>query len=100
MQCSPSLEGQTKRPYYMLAPATPTILGFTAREMSQLPTRLRGRGHRNPGLRGRSHRNPPPPLKFPHTRYLGQRAAEKPSTFLAIFMGLSLTPITNIWSAS
>ena len=36
----------------------------------------------------------------PHTLYLGQRAAEKPSTFLAIFMGLSLTPITNTWSAS
>ena len=26
----------------MLAPATPTISGFTAKEMSQLPTRLRG----------------------------------------------------------
>ena len=36
----------------------------------------------------------------PHSRYLGQRAAEKPSTFLAIFMGCSLTPITSIWSAS
>ena len=41
-----------------------------------------------------------PPLKFPHTRYLGQRAAEKPSNFLAIFMVFSLTPITSIWSAS
>ena len=40
------------------------------------------------------------PLKFPSYSCLGQRAAEKPSTFLAIFMGLSLTPITSIWSAS
>ena len=35
----------------------------------------------------------------PHTHYLGQRAAEKPSTFLAIFMALCLTTITNILSA-
>ena len=41
-----------------------------------------------------------PILNSPHTRYLGQRAAETPSTFLAIFMDLSLTPITSIWSAS
>ena len=34
-----------------------------------------------------------PPLKFLHTHYLGQRGAEKPSTSLAIFMGLSLIPI-------
>ena len=33
----------TKRPHCMLAPATPTISGFTAREMSQPPTRLHGR---------------------------------------------------------
>ena len=60
MQCSPSFYcnwGQTKRLHCMSAPATPTISGFTAREMS-------------------------------------------PLTFLAIFMGLLLTPITNIWSAS
>ena len=78
----------------MLAPATPTISGFTARKMSQLPTRVRGWGQRTPINGGI------PPLKFPPNRYLSQRAAEKPSTFLAIFMGLSLTPITNIWSAS
>ena len=47
--------GQTKRPHCMLAPATPTIWGFTAREMSQLCTRLRGRSHWNPELRGRLH---------------------------------------------
>ena len=35
----------------------------------------------------------PPDLKFPRTRYLGQRAAEKPSTFLPIFMGF--VPDTN-----
>ena len=33
-------------------PAKPTILGFTAREMSQLPTRLCGRGHWNPTFCG------------------------------------------------
>ena len=41
-----------------------------------------------------------PPLKFPHSRYLGQRLVEKPATFLAIFMGLCLTPIISIWKAS
>ena len=34
------------------------------------------------------------------TLYLGQRAAEKPSTFLAIFLGLPQKLITNIVSAS
>ena len=29
---------------------------------------------------------------------LRQMVGEKPSMFSAIFMGLSLTPITNIWS--
>ena len=54
MQCSPSFDcswGKKKRPHCMLAPATHTISGFTAREMSQLPTRLHGRGHWNPKLR-------------------------------------------------
>ena len=37
----------------MLAPATPMISGFTAKEMSQLPTRLHGQGHRSPKLHGR-----------------------------------------------
>ena len=36
----------------------------------------------------------------PHARYLGQGAAEKPSTFFGIFMGLSLMPIANIRSTS
>ena len=39
-----------------------------------------------------------PPLKLPHTVYLGQSTTNKPSTFLAIFMGLSLKQITNIQS--
>ena len=32
--------GQTKRPHYMLVPATPTILSFPAKEMPQLPTQI------------------------------------------------------------
>ena len=35
------------------------------------------------------------PFKILPVLYLGQRVAENPSTFLPIFMGLSLTPITN-----
>ena len=42
---------QTKQPHCMLAPATPTISGFPARKMTQLPTRLRGQGHWIPQLR-------------------------------------------------
>ena len=64
--------------------------------MAQLASNLLTREHPfEPPLTG-GH----PPLKFPHTHYLGQRGAEKPSTSLAIFMGLSLIPITSIWSAS
>ena len=61
MQCSPSWlqHGQTKQPHYMLAPATLTILGFTAREMSRLPTRLRGQRHQSHKLRGRWGAAPP-----------------------------------------
>ena len=40
------------------------------------------------------------PLNSPHTLYLGQSAAKKTSNFFAIFMDLSLKPITNIWSSS
>ena len=39
---------------------------------------------------------PPPP---PRTLYLGQSTAKQPSLFLAIFMGLSLKPIMNVWNA-
>ena len=36
----------------MLAPATPMILDYASREITQLPPRLHGRGHWNPKLRG------------------------------------------------
>ena len=48
MQCSPSFDcnwGKQKDTTASWQPATPTISGFTAREMSELPTRLHGRGH-------------------------------------------------------
>ena len=87
----------------MLAPATPTISGFTAGAHQSawagslnLQFAWVGRGtapFEHPLTGGH-------PLEtFPRTRYLGQRAAEKPSTF-AKFMGLCLTPITSIWRAS
>ena len=44
MQCSPSFDwnsGKQNDPL-KLAPATPMISGFTAREMPQVPTRARG----------------------------------------------------------
>ena len=74
----------------MLAPATPTISGFTAKEMPQVPTRARGRGHRNHKLRGRSGGCAPfeptltggHPFKIPpRIRYLGQRGAENHQLF-------------------
>ena len=37
--------GQRKWSHWMLAPATPQISSFAARETTQLPTRLRGRSH-------------------------------------------------------
>ena len=40
--------GQAKRLRCMLAPATPMISGFTARELSQLPTRCVGRVTESP----------------------------------------------------
>ena len=43
MQCSPSFDWNWGKQNDPTAPATPMISGFTAREMSQLPTRLRGR---------------------------------------------------------
>ena len=77
----------------MLASATPTISGFTAREMPQVPTRGVGGVTKKPqfawaarGMRPLSNPLDEGTLPFknsPHTRYLGQRAAEKPSTFLA-----------------
>ena len=102
---------QTKQPHHMLAPATPSISGFTAREMSQLPTRLCWRGHRNPKLRGRRARRlhllwtpinkGTPPLKSPSYLLFRSKGGWKTiNVFLAISVGLSLTPITNILSAS
>ena len=46
------------------------------------------------------HQRGTPPLKFPILIIYTKGWAEKPSTFLPIFMGLSMTPITSIWSAS
>ena len=40
------------------------------------------------------------PLKFPSYMSFRPKGGRKPSTFLAIFMGLSLTPITSIQSVS
>ena len=82
-------------PHCMLAPTTPTISGFTARKMSQLPTRLCGGVTETPNWVGRETL----PLKLLLAHYLGQRVAEKPSTFLDIYMSLCLTTITNISSA-
>ena len=74
--------------------------------MSRLPIRLHGWG-KIPNWMGSEETTPPlpptnggttPPLKLPHTVYLGQSTTNKPSTFLAIFMGLSLKQITNIQS--
>ena len=60
MQCSSSFDcnwGKQNKTHCMLA--TPTISGFTAREMSRLPTRLRGRGHQIPNCVGHSLYNSP-----------------------------------------
>ena len=79
--------GQTKRPRYMLAPATPKILSYIAREMSQLPTRLRGQrggcAPFKPPLTG-GH----PPLKF--TR-------RKTVNFFSHFHWLPITNICHIY---
>ena len=45
MQCFPSFDWNWGKQNEPTAPATPTISGFTAREMPQVPTRERGRGH-------------------------------------------------------
>ena len=69
------------------------ISGFKAREMPQLPTTGVGVVTETtifePQLTGVT----PFPLNFSHSRYLGQRAAEKPLTFLSHFQGL--VPDTN-----
>ena len=41
-----------------------------------------------------------PPLKFPPYSLFSPKGGRKTINFLPIFMGLSLTPITSIWSAS
>ena len=45
MQWSPSFDYNWGKQNDLTACWTPTISSFTAMEMSQLPTRLRGRGH-------------------------------------------------------
>ena len=68
----------------MLARAIPMISGFTAREMSQLPTRLNPQivygawGH-SPlqTLTNRGH----PSLQFTIAQHLGEKVVEKPSIF-------------------
>ena len=40
-----------------------------------------------------------PPLKFPRYSLFSPKGGRKSINFLPIFMGLSLTPITSIWSA-
>ena len=84
MQCSSFRQkmGQRKQTDCMLAPATTTISGFTTREMSQLLTSLCEWVTESPNCVSGGDT----PLKFPRTLYLGQRAAEKPSTFIAILL--------------
>ena len=95
----------------MLVPATPTTryIGFyNKRHVSithqivsvgslkpQIVLAVRGCGPLNPNQRRDT------PFKIPPILYiLGKSAAEQPSTCLAIFIDLSLKPITKIWSAS
>ena len=101
--------GQKKWPHCMLAPATPTISGFKAGEMTQEPSRARGRGHWNHTLRGGRGGQAPfepqltgghPPLKFPPYSLCSPKGGRKTINFLPIFMGLYLTLITSISSAS
>ena len=81
----------------MLVSATPTISGFTAREMPQVPTRACGRGHRNHNLPGRRGGTAPfeppstgvhPPLKFPPYSLFRPKGSRKSSDFLSHFHGL------------
>ena len=84
----------------MLATATPTISGFTATEMSQLPTRLRD--HRIPKLRGRRGGTAPfepllnggtPPLKSPPYSIFRTEDSRKTINVFSHFHGL--IPDTN-----
>ena len=82
-----------------VAPAIPMISGFTARNMPHLPTRLHGRGHRNPKLRGWLEGCVPGPLpapiKIPPYSLLTCRpkASQKTTNSFSHFRGL--VPDTN-----
>ena len=95
MQCSPSFDcgtGANKMTPLHVAPATPTISGFTARKMPQVPTRARGRGRkmqnssaawglcplRSPALTG-GH----PPLKFPPSLLFRPKGGQKTINFFS-----------------
>ena len=69
--------------------STQTISGFTASEMSQLPTRLQGGNGLHPFQ---------PSLKFtPHSIFRA-KGGQKTINVFSHFHGLSLTQIINVWS--
>ena len=77
--------GQTKRPICMLAPAKPTISGFTASKLFYLPARLRGWGHWNPKLRGWEG---VPPLQFSPYSIFWPKGSQKTINSFSHFHGL------------
>ena len=81
--------GQTKWPHCMLGPAIPMFAGFQQGKCLSYPPDCMDRLNETQICVGSKRLHPfQPPLtggypllKFPHTHYSGQRAAEKPSTF-------------------
>ena len=83
---------KTTQPHCIFAPATPTILGFTARQMSQLPTRLCGQGHWTPNLHGQWGGCFPfePTLKFSLYSLFKAKGSRKIINIFSHFPGLFL----------
>ena len=88
--------GQTKRPHYIHVGTSYTHnIGFSRKKNVSATHQIEW------GARGDSLLQTPinigtTPFKLPCcTRHLGQRAAEKPSTFLDIFLGLSVKPMRD-----
>ena len=75
---------------------SPTISGFTAREMSQLPTRLRGRVTETPNCVGGEGLRPlptpinggTPPLKFPPYSLFRTKGGRKTINVFSHFHGI------------
>ena len=76
----------------MLTPATPTMSGFPAREMSQLSTRLHGRVTESPICVGPIIRRTLP-SKFPPYSIFRAKGGQKTIKFCSNFHGV--TPDTN-----